>query len=107
MSLPVYPDQFPAEVMTVVVAALRGTMPDPKHAAHCVWAAVGYGLGKTLLDPVVTASAPLDAAAAADVLEGCCGKEGAFPGFNINWATVIPALLALLAKLLPLLIGGA
>ena len=48
MALIPYPTEFPKEALTMVLDAIRGTMPTPAAGAHACWVVAGYALSQTL-----------------------------------------------------------
>lgn len=96
-----YPVDFPAaEVMQVVVNALRGIVPDAKHAFHCAWHAAGYGASLWEGSPlVVRGPATISDAEAADILEGKTVVSGSAAS-SIPWDLLLPVLIRLLERLL-------
>ena len=95
-----YPTEFPtADVWQMVSAALRGTVPDPKEAAHAAWHIAGWGLAYWDVHNEVAAAgnfaAPDNEAVAVMCDAMARGVKMAFP-----WQLVLPVLLRLLEKLL-------
>ncbi len=111
MALSNYPATLDSEVWTVIYNALKGQIPtSTAHAVHCVYEAIGFGLGKFV--PDVGAAHPVLSTMYLDWNSYPEGLEcihrladpqmfGAAPeGFTIPWNLILPILFDLLSKLL-------
>jgi hypothetical protein len=95
MLYPYPPDLPTAELMQIVIDALRGKVPDPHHAFHCAWHVAGYAASLLEGQPLVVGDAPaIDDEEAATLLEGGISHGG------IPWSLLLPILLRLMERLL-------
>jgi hypothetical protein len=104
-ALPPYPADFPSDAIPMVIEALRGTVPDPKEAAHAVWAVAGFGLSKwDTHPPLMFKGATMSREQAAAELEKAARPlAGETPGARaaaVPWGLILPVLVSLMSDLL-------
>jgi hypothetical protein len=93
-----YPTSLAPEDWQIVLDAIQGRFPNQAHAAHCVWDAIGFGLGQLDKDPT----------AAQCEFKGAehCITQQVLKGVTvnkINWANLIQILIKLLPLITPFL----
>lgn len=108
MPLRKYPDWSDVSdtAVPMLVAALRGQLPEPRHGVHCLLECAEYAAGQ-LYDDVtgakkagdVWSEEPLTSAEIANRLESAVG--GMRSAAQLPWAQILQIVLALLQQLLP------
>lgn len=99
-----YPDTLPREAWQIILDALRGELPDARHANHVAWHAYGYFSGKMFSDGPFGEGGPPSPPEESHqaYLHRVCEAQlaGALAAGRIDWKKLMEALLKVVLPLI-------
>ncbi len=97
MPLPEYPKSVDPEIWAVVLDAVHGTFPNPRHAVHCLYEVEGYALGMFYAEQLMAADASTALEPEKFIEAMATGKKMAG---KVDWLALLKLILSIIGPLI-------